>query len=176
MDYRRAWHKGGTYFFTVNLLKRKDNKLLTTHINVLRQAVATVKKSHPFIIHAWVVLPDHLHCVIELPAEDLDFATRWMLIKLLFSRSLSKTEYRSDIRKSRIERGIWQRRYWEHLIRNETDYAAHVDYVHINPVKHGLVKRAADWPYSTIHQYIKTGVYTEDWAVGEDLTIGLNDR
>lgn len=116
MDYRRAWHQGGTYFFTVNLLQRKNNNLLVEQVQVLRNVVAQVKKTYPFIIHAWVVLPEHLHCVIELPENDADFKTRWMLIKMLFSKAIPKTEARSAIRIKRRERGIWQRRYWEHLI------------------------------------------------------------
>ena len=114
-DYRRAWHLGGTYFFTVNLLQRQDNDLLTRHIDSLRAAVAQVRHRHPFIIHGWVVLPDHLHCVVELPAGDSDFATRWRLIKLGFSKAVPLVEERSSVRQRRGERGIWQRRYWEFL-------------------------------------------------------------
>ena len=134
-DYRRAWHPGGTYFFTVNLLQRRGNDLLTRHVAVLRETVRAVRKRHPFLIHGWVVLPDHLHCVIELPPEDTDFATRWRLIKMGFSKEMPRTERLSAVRVRRGERGIWQRRYWEHLIRDEADYRAHMDYVHINPVK-----------------------------------------
>lgn len=164
MEYRRAWHPGGTYFFTVNCLKRKDNTLLIDNIDILRQAIKTTKRSHPFTIHAWDVLPDHMHCVIELPENDCDFALRWRLIKMLFSRNIPKNEYRNEVRKKRRERGVWQRRYWEHLIRNEEDYRAHMDYVHINPVKHGLVDQVKDWPYSTFHRLVKEGVYLENWA------------
>ena len=169
MNYRRAWHMGGTYFFTVNLLQRKNNRLLVEHIDVLRRVVKTVKASHPFTIHAWVVLPEHLHCVIELPKGDADFKTRWMLIKMLFSKAIPKTEYVSKIRQQRRERGIWQRRYWEHLIKNDADYAAHMNYVHINPVKHGLVTQVMDWPYSTFHRLVKMGVYPFDWAGGKEV-------
>jgi putative transposase len=112
MDYRRAWHSGGTYFFTVNCLQRNSNDLLICHIDHLKRAISTVKKTHPFKIHAWVVLPEHMHSVIELPEGDSDFATRWRLIKMLFSRDISKDEFRSEVRKQRRERGIWQRRYW----------------------------------------------------------------
>lgn len=164
MDYRRAWHKGGTYFFTVNCLQRGKNDLLVRNIDLLREVIAKVKKTHPFKIHAWVVLPEHMHCVIELPEGDADFKTRWMLIKMLFSRSIPKNERRSDVRIQRRERGIWQRRYWEHLIKNEADYQAHVDYVHINPVKHGLVTQVKDWPYSTFHQLVVQGIYPENWG------------
>ena len=164
MDYRRAWHAGGTYFFTVNLLQRRDNHLLVKHIDVLRNVVKKVKNKHPFIIHGWVVLPEHFHCVIELPPDDMDFALRLRLIKSGFSKAIPKTEYRSDVRIERGERGIWQRRYWEHLIKNEADFQAHMDYVHINPVKHGLVKHVVDWEYSTFHRLVKAGIYPHNWA------------
>ena len=108
-------------FFTVNLLQRKGNDLLVRHIQPLREAVKTVKTRHPFDIHGWVVLPEHLHCVIELPPGDADYATRWRLIKVVFSKSLPKVERRPAVRVRRGERGIWQRRYWEHLIRDEAD-------------------------------------------------------
>ena len=169
MDYRRAWHQGGTYFFTVNLLQRKNNRLLVEHIQTLRHVVAQVKKTYPFIIHAWVVLPEHLHCVIELPEGDADFKTRWILTKMLFSKAIPKIELRSAVRIKRRERGIWQRRYWEHLIRDEADFRAHVDYVHINPLKHGLVKQVADWEYSTFHRLVKAGIYPRDWAGGDEM-------
>jgi putative transposase len=164
MQYRRLWHAGGTYFFTVNLLQRRNNDLLVRHIDDLRASVAKVKVKHPFIIHAWVVLPDHFHCVIELPEGDADFAMRLRLIKVGFSKALPKTEFRSDVRNARGERGIWQRRFWEHLIKNEKDYQAHMDYVHINPVKHGFVKQVKDWPYSTFHQQVEQGIYPENWG------------
>lgn len=175
MDYRRAWHKGGIYFFTVNCLQRQDNDCLVTNINLLREMIATVKKTHPFTIHAWVILPEHMHCVIELPIEDADFAKRWMLIKMLFSKRLPKTEKLSNVRKQRRERGIWQRRYWEHLIRDEQDYQAHIDYVHINPVKHGLVKQVKDWPYSTFHKLAEQGIYAQDWGGGVEGVLSYKD-
>ncbi|MFZ6743796.1 REP-associated tyrosine transposase [Undibacterium sp. JH2W] len=167
-NYRRAWHPGGTYFFTVNLLKRAGNDLLIRHIDVLREAVRVVRETHPFIIHAWVVLPDHLHCVIELPPGDIDFSVRWRLIKSHFSKAIPKTEAMSLSRFSRNERGIWQRRFWEHLIRNEQDFFAHMDYVHINPQKHGLVEQVSDWPYSTFHRLVEQGIYPKEWAGGEE--------
>ena len=163
-NYRRVWCPGGTYFFTVNLLQRKDNDLLTQNIDVLRSVISGVRKSHPFVIHGWVVLPEHMHCVIELPRNDTDFALRWRLIKANFSKALPRTEKRSAIRRKRGERGIWQNRYWEHLIRDGKDFAAHMDYVHINPLKHGLVTRVIDWPYSTFHELVKKGFYPANWA------------
>lgn len=99
-----------------------------------------------------------------MPAGDADFAVRWRLIKMGFSKGLPKTERRSATRQRRGERGIWQRRYWEHLIRDEADFQAHMDYVHINPIKHGLTTQVADWPYSTFHRLVARGVYSADWA------------
>jgi putative transposase len=174
-DYRRVWHPGGTYFFTVNLLRRHGNDLLIRQVDMLRQTVHSVKNRHGFRIHGWVVLPDHLHCVIELPDNDANFATRWRLIKMGFSKALPKTEHLSEVRIRRGERGIWQRRYWEHLIRDEADFRAHMDYVHINPVKHGLVERVADWPYSTFHRLVGQGVYPPDWAGGNEGMLGYDD-
>lgn len=163
-DYRRIRHPGGTYFFTLTLLRRCDNDLLTRHIERLREAVRKVRSRYPFDIHGWVVLPDHLHCVIQLPDDDTDFTLRLRLIKAGFSKSLPRTEWLSAVRQRRGERGIWQRRFWEHLIKDEADYRAHMDYVHINPMKHGLVKRVTDWPYSTFHRLVADGIYPVDWA------------
>ncbi len=174
-NYRRAWCLGGTYFFTVNLLQRKNNTLLTSNIEDLRAVIKNVRKHHPFIIHGWVVLPDHMHCVIELPQGDSDFALRLRLIKSNFSKLIPKTERLTAVREARGERGIWQRRYWEHLIRDEADYAAHMNYVHINPVKHGLVKAVKDWPYSTFHHLVKQGVYPPDWAGSAELHIDYEE-
>ncbi len=175
MDYRRAWHKGGMYFFTVNCLQRKNNDCLVCNIDLLREVVVKVKNTHPFIIHGWVVLPEHMHCVMELPEGDDDFAKRWMLIKMLFSRGISKNEGCMKVRIKRRERGIWQRRYWEHLIKDEKDYQAHMDYVLINPLKHGLVKQVKDWPYSTFHKLVERGVYAQDWGGGMEGSLSYED-
>lgn len=169
MDYRRIWLQGGTYFFTVNCLQRRNNTLLVDHIDQLRAAIQKVKTKYPFKTHAWVVLPEHLHCILELPVNDADYALRWRLIKSAFSKSIAKIEHRSTVRIKRNERGLWQRRYWAHLITDEKDYQAHMDYVHINPVKHGLVSRVQDWQYSTFHKYVAQGMYPENWAGGESL-------
>jgi len=163
MQYRRTDVKGGTYFFTVNLAERRHH-LLVEHIDVLRHAVQQVKQQHPFHIDAFVVLPDHLHAIWTLPQGDADFATRWMLIKAGFSRRIARGERRNQSRISKRERGIWQRRFWEHLIRDDKDYARHVDYIHYNPVKHGYVNRAVDWPFSSIHRYISSGLVDRDWG------------
>ena len=165
MQYRRANITGGTYFFTVNLADRKKT-LLVDEFELLRDVFNKVKKQHPFILEAMVVLPEHLHAMITLPTNDNDFALRWMLIKSGFSRQLPKHEKINKSRKRKGERGIWQRRYWEHLIRDNNDYARHVNYIHYNPVKHGYVKMAADWPYSTVHRYIKNNLLDRNWGCG----------
>ncbi|OAI17936.1 transposase [Methylomonas koyamae] len=168
MDYRRIWQPGGTYFFTINLLQRKNNDMLVQHIQFLRDSIKAVKANHPFKTHGWVVLPEHMHCLIELPANDTDYATRIRLIKMGFSKAIPKTERRSAIRIKRGERGIWQRRYWEHLIRDEADFQAHLDYIHYNPVKHGWVKQVKDWPYSTFYRWVERGVYPLNWAGNDE--------
>jgi putative transposase len=116
-----------------------------------------------------------MHCVIELPAGDSNFAVRWRLIKTNFSKALPNVERRSAVRIARGERGIWQRRYWEHLIRDDKDFCAHVDYVHINPVKHGLVSSVSEWPFSTFHSYVAKGIYAKDWAGGEAMMLDDQD-
>ena len=163
-DYRRAFVAGGTWFFTVNLLQRQSSQLLVEHIELLRQVVSEVRHKYPFKIDAWVVLPEHMHCVWTLPPNDSDFSTRWRLIKSGFSRRIPKKENRSAVRLRNNERGIWQRHYWEHLIRDELDFQRHLDYIHMNPVKHGWVRQVKDWPYSTFHRYVQEGVYSLDWC------------
>jgi putative transposase len=163
-NYKRAFVPGGTWFFTVNLLQRQTNDLLIQEIELLRQTVKRVKAKYPFTIDAWVVLPDHIHCVWTLPPNDADFSTRWRLIKSGFSRALPSTEYRSKVRIAAGERGIWQRHYWEHYIRDDLDYQRHIDYVHVNPLKHGYVRRVTEWPYSSFHRYVAKGIYPENWC------------
>ena len=170
-NYRRVRVPGGTYFFTVNLLRR-DSTLLTEHITELRAAFRTVRSERPFDIVAIVVLPDHLHCIWSLPKDDADNATRWRHIKALFSRSLPGDELRSTRRLVKSERGIWQRRFWESLLRDERDLRAHVGYIHFNPVKHGWVTCVRDWPSSSFHRYVRDGVLTGDWG-GESRDLDL---
>jgi putative transposase len=162
-NYRRNRVPGGTYFFTVNLLER-SNTLLVDRVDALRDAVRKVRAARPFHIDAWVVLPDHMHAIWTLPPDDTDYSARWKAIKIAFAKSLPKTESLSPVRAAKGERGIWQRRFWEHTIRDERDYAVHVDYVHINPVKHGLVDCVANWPYSSFHRWVAQGAYAADWA------------
>jgi putative transposase len=162
-NYRRNVVKGGCYFFTVNLADRASD-LLTENIALLRQSIAYVMQKHPFYIDAMVVLPDHIHAIWTLPENDADYALRWRLIKTHFSRNITKTEKISQSRISKGERSIWQRRYWEHTIKDDRDFGNHVDYIHINPVKHGYVTHATEWPYSSIHKYIKAGKLPNNWA------------
>jgi putative transposase len=157
-DSRRVWQPGGTYFFTVNLNDRVNNDLLIRHIETLRDAVRDVRVKLPFEIVAWVVLPDHMHAIWTLPHGDVDYAKRWLAIKAIFSRRVPKTEFISNSRHARGERGIWQRRFWEHTIRDDRDLDDHINYVHYNPVKHGYVEDAAKWPYSSFHRYLRGGV------------------
>jgi REP-associated tyrosine transposase len=169
-NYRRHRIAGGCYFFTANLAERRS-RLLTEHIDLLRAAFRYTRSRHPFTIDAIVVLPDHLHAIWTLPEKDRDFALRWRLIKATFSRRLPTGERISLSRAAKGERGIWQRRYWEHAIRDDNDFARHMDYIHINPVKHGLVNRVRDWPYSSFHRLVRQGVYPVDWA-GEAVEAG----
>jgi putative transposase len=162
-EYRRLRVPGGTYFFTVNLRVR-GSRLLLEHIDALRQAVATVRQRQPFHIDAWVVLPDHMHCIWTLPDGDVTYPNRWYAIKARFSRSVPTTEYRSASMLARGERGLWQRRYWEHTIRDDRDYANHMDYVHFNPVKHGLAAAPGGWPHSSFHHCVRRGLYPQDWS------------
>jgi putative transposase len=167
MQYRRAKLPGATYFFTVNLAERKS-RLLVDYVDNLKASISHVKTAHPFVIDAMVIMPDHLHALWTLPEGDNDFSTRWNLIKGGFSRRITKGERISASRQSKGERGIWQRRFWEHLIRDDNDFERHVDYIHYNPVKHGFVKRPVDWPFSSIHRYIKNQVIDENWACGDE--------
>ncbi|GAB4263636.1 MAG: transposase [Methylomicrobium sp.] len=145
-------------------LNDRRQALLVDYIEALRVAFAEVKRAHPFDIDAIVILPEHLHCIWTLPAGDDDFSMRWRQIKSAFSRRLPNGEWRSESRQSKGERGIWHRRFWEHVIRDDEDFARHVDYIHYNPVKHGWVSRVSDWPYSTFGRYVERGVYAASWG------------
>ena len=172
MRYKRNYVAGGTYFFTVNLWDRHQT-LLVDHVVALREAVRYVKRRRPFEIDAWVVLPDHLHAVWTLPEGDVDYSLRWREIKKRFSKALPRTEPLSPVRQRNGERGIWQRRFWEHTITDAEDYRHHVDYVHVNPLKHGWVERVKDWPYSSFHRAVKQGIYPPDWCgTGSDHIAG----
>ncbi|MGH8687032.1 MAG: REP-associated tyrosine transposase [Burkholderiales bacterium] len=162
-SYRRARIAGGSYFFTVTLEDRMAT-LLVDHVDELRRAFAATRSESPFKIDAIVVMPNHLHCVWTLPEGDSDYSARWQRIKGRFSRKIPRGEAISASRNHKRERGIWHRRYWEHLIRDDHDYETHVDYIHYNPVKHGLAGQVRDWQHSSFHRYVGAGVLPADWA------------
>ena len=188
MRYRRDTTLGATYFFTVVTYQRRPLFQTDEAVELLRESILTVRQRHPFIIDAFVLLPDHLHCIWTLPPDDADYATRWMLIKSRFTRHLGNvglgqmegvglrgaqpdlrvvagaSRNAAFVREDRRQRTVWQPRYWEHRIRDDTDFARHVDYIHWNPVKHGLVARVADWPYSSVHRYLRQGLLPANWA------------
>ena len=162
-NYRRNFVTGGSYFFTVALADR-GGSLLLDHMDALRDAFRHVKAEYPFHLDAMVVLPEHLHCIWTLPPDDANYPDRWRRIKAAFSRRLPNHSPRSRSQILKGERGIWQRRYWEHTLRDEEDYRRHMDYIHYNPVKHAYVDRVFDWPHSTFHRYAEAGMYPRDWA------------
>ena len=174
-NYRRARIGGGTYFFTVTLRDRHSD-LLVREIALLRQVVARTRRRHPFRIDAWVVLPEHMHCLWTLPPGDTDYATRWKVIKTGFARHIPPGEWLSIAQRLRGKRGIWQARYWEHLIRDDSDYQRHFDYIHINPLKHGLVTALKDWPFSTFHRAVAEGIYPADWVGDLSLEVQAAER
>jgi putative transposase len=161
--YRRLKVEGGTFFFTVTLADRSSD-LLVREVDRLRAAYRSVQRRFPFQTIAICILPDHLHAIWSLPAEDADFSTRWSLIKSGFSRGLPMSSPRSLSKIKKRERGIWQRRYWEHNVRSDEDLLRHIDYIHFNPVKHGLVPCVADWPHSSFHRYVERGELPPDWG------------
>ena len=167
-DYRRAKEAGGTYFFTV-VSYRRQNILCEEGIrHALRDAIQNVRETDPFAIDAWVLLPDHLHCIWTLPPGDTHYSPRWARIKRFVSQKCGPgkdhTKWMNDSQRQRHESTIWQRRFWEHQIRDDRDLARHIDYIHYNPVKHHLVPRVIEWPWSTFHQYLREGIYTKDWG------------
>jgi putative transposase len=176
-DYRRNRVPGGTYFFTVNLANRRSD-LLVREIETLRAAIRAVRVATPFHIDAWVILPDHMHCIWTLPEDDADFSGRWWDIKVRFSKALPNVEPMRPKGLARGGRGIWQKRFWEHTIRDDWDYRAHMDYVHFNPVKHGFVAHPADWPYSTFRKCVALGLYDAAWAPAdnENISSGMGER
>jgi putative transposase len=170
VEYRRFQNSGATWFITVNLAERYGNRLLVEQINALRNSFAEVKENHRFTINPVVIFPDHLDCIWSLPLGDSNFSERWGLIKANFSRQIHKDERISKSREQRGERGICQRRFWEHLIRDEEDYRKHVEYIHWNPVKYGWVQQVRDWSYSSFHRYVAAGKYGEDWGGNANLS------
>jgi putative transposase len=161
-NYRRSNINGGVFFFTVVLADRSSH-LLIENIERLRSVYRVVRERRPFETIAVCILPDHIHAVWALPEHDKDFAGRWSLIKSGFSRGLEPRP-RSQSKVAKREKGIWQRRYWEHAVRDESDLERHVDYVHFTPVKHGYVARVADWPHSSFHRFVERRLLPADWG------------
>jgi putative transposase len=176
-DYRRNRVPGATYFFTVNLANRRSD-LLVREIDSLRAAIRTVRLARPFHIDAWVILPDHLHCIWTLPEGDAEYSLRWRAIKTRFFKALPNAEPRRPEILDRDGRNFWQKRFWEHTIRDDRDYRAHMDYVHFNPVKHGLVAHPDAWPYSTFQKCVALGLYDSSWASYDhaDLPADMGER
>lgn len=165
--YRRLL-TGHTYFFTVVAHRRRAIFCNPIIRSSLADAIRFVRETRPFVVDAWSLLPDHMHCIWTLPEDDLDYSTRWAMIKRYVStgpaRTLHNRALSTPSRKKHRESTIWQRRFWEHQIRNEVDFERHMDYIHFNPVKHGFVEQVVDWPYSTFHRYVREGVYAQDWG------------
>jgi putative transposase len=167
--YTRAFIKGGTYFFTVVTYQRVPLFNDNVKVDYLKNCMKDTMENHPFNIEAIVVLPDHIHTIWTLPDTDDDFSTRWMLIKKRFSIHYSNI-YELPVSKSRLkkrEHSIWQRRFWEHFIRNDEDFRVYCDYIHYNPIKHGLVSSPGLWEYSSFKQFVNKGYYPSNWGTFE---------
>ncbi|MBW3567299.1 MAG: transposase [Proteobacteria bacterium] len=160
--YRRNRVHGGTFFFTVTL-RNRSSCLLVDHVALLREAFTHTRRTRPFAIDAIVILPEHIHAIWTLPDDDLDYSGRWRSIKSLFVRSLKTAGAQVTSNPAR-EHDVWQRRFWEHTIRDANDMQRHVDYIHFNPVKHGYVSTPVEWRYSSIHRYVRDGLLPVDWG------------
>ena len=171
-DYNRTYITGGTFFFTVVTYLRHPIFEDEAAVNLLKICFHSVMIAHPFNIDAIVIMPDHLHTIWTLPDNEFDYSIRWNKIKGTFSRRYSGDkviEVTESILKKR-EKGIWQRRFWEHSIRDQADYNKHCDYIHYNPVKHGLVHSPSDWKHSSFKKFVANGLYNDNWGkiVSED--------
>lgn len=169
--YRRAYTPGASYFFTVVSHARKPVFLEERFRQALREAITSTRIHYPFIIDAWVLLPDHMHCIWTLPNNDHRFSNRWSIIKRQVSQACAgnvSPPHLSISRNKRRESGLWQRRFWEHQIRDDDDFQRHVDYIHWNPVKHQHVAKVVDWPYSSFHRYVKAGLLPHNWGTASD--------
>ena len=163
-NYRRLYVKGGTYFFTVVTQKRRPIFAEEKSTQMLRSAFKVVMDKNPFQVESIVVLPDHIHCIWTLPKDDHDFSERWKGIKYRFSLNYKSSFAPSDSMKKKKEKGLWQRRFWEHLIRDQDDFNRHIDYIHYNPVKHKLARKALDWPHSSFKRFMMKGIYEKNWG------------
>jgi putative transposase len=169
MQYRRSRATSAKFFFTIVTDERRRILCAEANVALLRDAFRYVIDQHPFLIDAFVILPEHLHCIWTLPENDNDFSTRWRLIKSYFSRKCGD-EFKGLQTPNRLNKGeqaVWQHRFWEHQIRDDGDFIKHVEYIHYNPVKRGLVKSPSEWPHSTFHRYVKLGIYHADWGTNQ---------
>ena len=176
MRYRRAYIPGGTYFFTVVTYNRKPIFSTAEAVNLLRNAFVDTNQHMPFTVMADVILPDHLHFIWSLPPDSSDYSTRWRLIKSYFTRHYCLENHISSVpsRAHKGEKEIWQRRFWEHLIRNESDLIRHVEYIHYNPVKHGKVNSPSEWQYSSFNRYVQEGLYPFNWGSSQNIWQGID--
>lgn len=165
MNYRRLRIPGGTYFFTLVTYNRRHILNDSLYVDTLRGSFTTALKTHPFKIDAYVIMPDHIHMIWTLPEGDDNFPVRWSIIKNTFSRKMNSILGPEAPLKvgAKGEAGFWQRRYWEHVIRDEIDLNNHVDYIHYNPVKHGFVQNPEDWKLSSFKKYQEKGYYPPEW-------------
>ncbi|ADE15902.1 protein of unknown function DUF1568 [Nitrosococcus halophilus Nc 4] len=163
-NYRRLYIEGGAYFFTVVTYERRPLFADEDTVLQLKQAFRHVKAQLPFVMEAIVVLPDHFHAVWRLPPGDSDYSERWRRIKYRFSLQFEGLSSCSSSRRRRREKRVWQRRFWEHILRDEEDYRRHLDYIHYNPVKHGYAVAPREWPYSSFRRFVQWGVYSPDWG------------
>jgi len=172
-DYRRARIPGGTYFFTLVTYARRHFLTDPRCQTILADVIREVQLVHPFAVNAWVYLPEHWHCIWTLPVGDTDYSKRWGLIKVKFSRQAKLFLQEEGLcEEAAFPHGpvaIWQKRFWEHVIRDDIDFRKHLDYIHYNPVKHGYVERVESWPYSSFHDYVAQGMYDDDWGVDESM-------
>jgi REP-associated tyrosine transposase len=170
-DYRRTFLPGGTFFFTLVTFNREPWLCHSDVRRALRDAISKVRAKHPFSVDAWVLLPDHLHCMWTLPGGNADYSVRWRLIKTHVTKKAASRLPSVPPSASGMKRGegnLWQRRFWEHRIRGDADFRAHCDYIHYNPAKHGLCNSPRDWEYSTFRSYVHRGIYPADWGEGEE--------
>ena len=170
--YRRQF-TGSTFFFVVVAYRRRPVFCEPMLRAALRDAIQTVRATRPFTVDAWVLFPDHMHCIWTMPESDRDYSTRWAEIKR-FVVSACRDQFHAPrllttSGRKRQESTIWQRRFWEHQIRDELDMERHVDYIHFNPVKHGYVTSVCEWPHSTFHRYVRKGIYPKDWGGSPDI-------
>lgn len=177
-NFKRYESPGSTWFFTVVTYQRR-NFLCDDRVRLeLREAVRKVQAKYPFRVEAWVLLPDHFHCIWALPDQDSNFQLRIRLLKSYLTRSCSNFLHVDSLstvsRRKRKESTVWQRRYWEHQIRSDRDFKHHMDYIHYNPVKHGLCHSPIEWPYSTVHSLTRRGIYPEAWALDPENKINAN--